>query len=98
MFVGIMNRKTAILIILMGVPAGAISDWFNAYNQLTAFGISIHLLLAIGSFIASFIASLLIDERFAKITLLINTGVMIAISGRIIFDLFIDSGSQNLSL
>ena len=91
-----MKTKTTILIIVMGMIAGACSNWFNDYNQSTAFGISIRLLLAIVSFLASFAASLLFNERVTKITLLISAGVIMALAGRILFDLFIDSTSHNL--
>lgn len=91
-----MKKLTTILIIVAGILVGAISTWFNEYNQLTVFGISIRLLLAIVSFLASFIASLLFNERVAKLTLLISAGVILALAGRILFDLFIDSTSHNL--
>lgn len=91
-----MKRKTTILIIVAGILAGAISSWFNEYNQLTVFGISIRLLLAITSFVASFLMSLFCSESNAKIALLISAGVLMALAGRIIFDLYIDSTSHNL--
>jgi hypothetical protein len=91
-----MKSKTTILIIVAGILAGAISSWFNEYNQLTVFGISIRLLLAITSFAASFLMSLFYSESNAKIPLLISAGVLMALAGRIIFDLYIDSTSHNL--
>jgi hypothetical protein len=91
-----MNRKSTLGIIVVGIIAGVLSYWFNGYNQITAFGISIYLLLAIGSFIGSFILSLIIHDSVAKTALLVSAGVILAISGRVIFDLLKDPSSHNL--
>lgn len=88
--------KSTLGIIVVGIIAGVFSYWFNGYNQLTAFGINIYLLLAILSFIGAFMLSLIIHWRVATIALLLSFGVILAISGRVIFDLLRDPTSHNL--
>jgi len=93
-----MKTKITILLILIGILIGAISYWFQPYNQLNVFGVHTRLIWSLGAFFGSLLLYILVDEKPFKIALLISLGVMLAIIFRIIYDtIFWDSTSHNLA-
>jgi len=91
-----MKNKIVILIILVGIMAGGLSYWFNPYNEMSSFGISIYKLMGAGALLGSLSLTLILNEKPWKIALLITTGIIIGIMCRIIFDIINDSSTHNL--
>lgn len=93
-----MKSKAGIVTTLTGAIIGGMAYWFQPYNQSTVLGINIWLIIGIGAFIASFLLQLFVNEKPAKIALLVSLGVALAVLARIIFDVtFWDSTSHNLA-
>ena len=93
-----MKIKAGIVTTLTGAIIGGMAYWFQPYNQSTVLGINIWLIIGIGAFIASFLLQLFVNEKPAKIALLVSLGVALAVLARIIFDVtFWDSTSHNLA-
>jgi len=91
-----MKKSGVRTLILIGLVVGAITYWFQVYNQDTIMGISIWLLIGLGSFIASMVCSYLFEEKPARIALMISAGILSAVLLRIVFDTFTIPGSHNL--
>jgi|MDSY01.1.fsa_nt_gb hypothetical protein len=91
-----MKKKIVLLIILVGIMAGGLSYWFNPYNEMSLFGISIYKLMSAGAFLGSLSLTLILNEKPWKIALLITSGIIIGIMCRIIFDGINDSSTHNL--
>lgn len=90
------NRKVGA--ILIGLVVGAISYWFQPYNQTEIAGISIWLIMGAGSFIGALVYSFLLESKAHKIALPLTIGVLIAILSRILYDTILwDPTSHNLA-
>ena len=93
-----MKIKEGIVTTLTGVIIGGIAYWFQPYNQSTVLGINIWLIISVGAFVSSFLLQLFVNEKPAKIALLVSLGVALAVLARIIFDVtFRDATSHNLA-
>ena len=93
-----MKSKAGIVTTLTGAIIGGMAYWFQPYNQSTVLGINIWLIIGIGAFIASFLLQLFVNEKPAKIALLVSLGVALAVLARIVYDVtFRDSTSHNLA-
>jgi uncharacterized SAM-binding protein YcdF (DUF218 family) len=93
-----MRNKVKIGNIAVGLTIGGIAYWFQAYNQLTIFGLHILLIMGVGTFIGSVLLMLYLKERPLKIAMLFSLGVALAVLARIIYDItFLDSTSHNLA-
>ncbi len=93
-----MKIKAGIVTTLTGAIIGGMAYWFQPYNQSTVLGINIWLIIGIGAFIASFLLQLFVNEKPAKIALLVSLGVALAVLARIVYDVtFRDSTSHNLA-
>jgi len=90
------KKKINILIIVVGIIAGGFSYWFNPYNEMSLFGISIYKLMGAGAFLGSLILTLFLNKKPSKIALLITVGVIIGVMCRIVFDGILDSSTHNL--
>ena len=85
-------------ITLVGLIIGGIAYWFQPYNQDTVLGINMWIIMSMGTFIASFLLVLFINEKPPKIALLVSLGVALAVLARIIYDTpFYDSTSHNMA-
>jgi len=83
----------------IGFILGGISYWLLPYNEMYLMGIHVWAVMAIGSFLASFITASLVNGSRSKIALSISGGVVLAVIGRIFFDLLVvDSTSHNLAV
>lgn len=93
-----MKTKVTILITLVGILIGAISYWFQPYNQLNVFGVKTRVIWSLGAFFGSLLLYTLLNEKALKIALLVSLGVILAIIFRIIYDtVFWNSTSHNLA-
>ncbi len=93
-----MKSKARIVTTLTGAIIGGMAYWFQPYNQSTVLGINIWLIISVGAFVSSFLLQLFVNEKPAKIALLVSLGVALAVLARIIFDVtFRDSTSHNLA-
>lgn len=93
-----MKYKISIIIILTGLLLGGIAYWFQPYNQQNLFGVSIYLIMGVGAFLSSFFITVYQREKPLKISKFISLGVILAVLGRIAFDVtFFDSTSHNLA-
>jgi len=92
------KTKVTIWIILVGILIGAISYWFQPYNQLSIFSVNIWLIWSLGAFFGSLLLYTLLNEKALNIALLVSLGVILAIIFRIIYDtVFWDATSHNLA-
>lgn len=91
-----MNRNHKVTSLILGLFCGALSYWFNAYNVMMVFGLSIYLVLAVTTFTSAFGFALLHKKASALSPVLICTGVIIAAFGRIFYDISKDATSHNL--
>ena len=91
-----MTNKIMTLALLTGMAAGALSYWFNPYNTTRAFGIHIYLLMVLSTFVAAFLLASALSASPTRIALLLCSGVVISVLGRIFFDLSNDPGTHNL--
>lgn len=85
-------------IILIGVIIGAISYWFNSYNDLYFLGIHIWILMGVGAFLGAILSRLLFLTKTSKSALFLTLGILISVLLRIIYDItFWDPTSHNLA-
>lgn len=85
-------------IILIGVIIGAISYWFNPYNDLYFLGIHIWILMGVGAFLGAILSRLLFLTKTSKCALFLTLGILISVLLRIIYDItFWDPTSHNLA-
>lgn len=93
-----MKNKKRILSILSGFLIGVLAYWLQPYNENAVFGVSIWLILGLGSFIASFILIMIFKKKPYLIALIVSLGIVLAVLARIIYDIiFFDSTSHNLA-
>ena len=93
-----MNKKVKIGTTLAGVIIGAISYWFQPYNQLQITESFIPIVWATGAFLSALVFTLFQDEKPSKIALFVSLGVVLAVLFRIIYDIsFWDKTSHNLA-
>lgn len=101
-----MKSKTIIGATLAGILVGAISYWFQPYNQSTVLGVHMWLVMGIGVFLATFSLTVFLREkpesRAAAVTpalaFFVSIGVVVALIARIIYDtLFVDRTTHNLA-
>ena len=85
-----------ILIITVGIIAGALSYWFNPYNEMELFGVHIYKIMISATFLGSLILTFFLNEKPWKISLLVSLGVLFSVICRIFFDIANDSGTHNL--
>ncbi|WP_430927594.1 hypothetical protein [Polaribacter marinivivus] len=82
--------------IIVGFLIGALSYWFNPYNEMYVAGINIYKILGFGSFISSILLTYFLKEKFYRTALFMTLGVFFAVFSRIVYDIKIDGSSHNL--
>ena len=93
-----MKTKTAILVILTGLILGGIAYWTQSYSELNIQDSSIiPIMWTAGPFFGALILMFLLKEKPWRLALLISCGFILAVFGRIVYDLvFIDPTHHNL--
>ena len=91
------SKLTTFLLLLFGFIVGVLAYWLNSYNDLNVLGIHIYIILSVGSFIAAFAGMTIFKKKSFFTSVVINSGILIAVLFRIFFDIeFIDSSHHNL--
>lgn len=81
---------------IAGIITGVLGYWLNDYNVMHVFGIPIYIILAGGAFISAFLFAGSATGINRKSVTAIYIGVILAVIGRIIYDLMKDSTTHNL--
>jgi hypothetical protein len=93
-----LKRPSNISAILSGLIIGAITHWFQPYNQSEIFGVHIYYCVGVAAFMVGLIIVLSRNVSPIQVALYISLGLVFAILGRIIYDTtFWDSTSHNLA-
>jgi len=83
--------------LIFGLICGAISYWFQPYNERKVLGIALFLLLGLLTFVASLPAVFVTRGVWFQIPLFLCAGVIISVMGRILYDVtFVDKTHHNL--
>lgn len=91
-----MKKHFKLLSVLTGFIWGAISYWFNEYNDAYAFGINIYLIMSLSSAFSTIGLGLIIKKDLFKIPLYLSSGYVLAALARIFYDTSKDASSHNL--
>ncbi len=91
-----MKNKMRLFSIIMGLICGALSYWFNAYNEMYVLGINIYILMGILSVLLAIFLGVRFKKEVYSIPLYYSFGFIIAVLGRIFFDIAMDSSTHNL--
>ena len=82
---------------LTGFFFGALSYWFNAYNDLNLLGFNIYYIMGISSFISAIVLGLKFKNFIFRIPIYFCLALILAAFMRIIYDvLMIDATHHNL--
>lgn len=93
-----MKNNESLWVTIVGMIVGGISYWFNEYNIMEIGGISIYLIMGVGSLIGSMLMQYRYKLKPVKSAQFISLGVIFSVLIRIIFDTaFVDSTSHNLA-
>lgn len=91
-----MRKNHQLISIVTGFICGAISYWFNNYNNAYAFGFNIYLIMGLSAVISTMGLGLFIKKDLFKIPLYLSSGYVIAALARIFYDILKDASSHNL--
>lgn len=91
-----MTLKYKIDAILLGILCGALSYWFNPYNDMYVEGMNIYVILGIAVFVSALGLGLVYKKSNLLTPVLICLGVVIAAMARILDDTRIDPTDHNL--
>jgi hypothetical protein len=91
-----MQYKSILFSLLTGLICGALSYWFNAYNVMNIYGISIYYIMGISSLLSVLALGFVYKKYVYSIPLFFSIGFVISVLGRIFFDLSNDPTSHNL--
>jgi hypothetical protein len=92
-----MENKETIWALVVGVIIGGISYWFNPYNVMEIGGISIYMIMSVGSFFGAVGLAFRFKQDAFKIARALTSGVLISVVLRVLYDTtFIDASSHNL--
>lgn len=84
--------------LLIGLVIGAITYWFQPYNQTELAGMSLWLILGALAFMAALIYSFLNEPKALRLAFFLSLGVLLGNLIRIIYDIqFWDPSSHNLA-
>ena len=93
----LLKDKTFRTTLIIGLVCGAISYWFQPYNERNLLGMDIYLLMGILAFTASALAMVINRGIWYQIPLFLGAGFLISVMGRIFYDVtFIDKTHHNL--
>ena len=89
--------KTFRTTLIIGLICGAISYWFQPYNERNVLGMDIYLFMGILALTASLLAMVMTRGIWYQIPLFLGVGFLISVMGRIFYDVtFIDKTHHNL--
>jgi hypothetical protein len=92
-----MENKETIWALVVGVIIGGISYWFNPYNVMEIYGISIYMIMSVGSFFGAVGLAIRFKQEALKIALALTSGVYFSVLTRVLYDTtFIDKTTHNL--
>lgn len=91
-----MKNKIKIFSLIIGVVCGAISYWFNSYNEMYVNGINIYYLMGVLAFISIFALGFVYKKFVFSLPIYFSIGFVISVLGRIFFDISNDPSSHNL--
>ncbi len=91
-----MKNKMKLFSSIIGVVCGALSYWFNSYNDMYIGEINIYYLMAILSFVSAVAFGFIYKKYVFKIPIYFCAGFVISVLGRIFWDTSKDSTSHNL--
>lgn len=93
----LLKDRTIQLSIAAGLMGGALSYWFQPYNERLLLGVDIFLLMGILAFLASLGIGLARRAHWFQIAVFLCAGFVVSMLGRIFFDvIFIDKTHHNL--
>jgi hypothetical protein len=81
---------------LFGLLAGAVSTWFQPYNQLEIFGVDYRIIMAVAALILAFLYKVLFEANTVNTGLFLGYGIITALFIRIIVDVLNDPTDHNL--
>lgn len=81
---------------VLGVLAGAISTWFQPYNELDIFGVDYRIVMSVAALLFAFFFSYFSKTKTYTTGLYIGTGILSALLLRIIADIISDSIDHDL--
>lgn len=87
------NKFTAFV---LGVLAGAISTWFQPYNELEIFGVDYRIIMSVAALLFAFLFRYFSEAKTYTTGIYIGAGILSALILRIIVDLLSDSTDHNL--
>jgi len=91
-----MKNKTNIFSSIIGVVCGALSYWFNSYNEMYVGGINIYYLMGVLAFLSVVAIGFIYKKHVFSLPLYFCIGFLISVLGRIFFDISNDPSSHNL--
>lgn len=94
-----MKSKSKILIVIIGIILGAIINWTIPYEEINLLNFGNWIKLSLSTLVVCLLSVIMVKEKPFHISLLIVTGIILAVIFRIIYDLIlIDSTSHNLAI
>lgn len=91
-----MARSNKIWSLVLGIISGALSYWFNPYNDMYVEGLNIYVILGITVFVSALSLGFLYKKSNLLSPVLICVGVVVAAMARILDDTRIDPTDHNL--
>jgi len=89
-------KNLKITALLAGFLTGVLGYWLNEYNVMHVYGIHIYVILVAGAFLSALLLAGTASGMSIKSATSIYIGVILAVVGRIAYDLMNDSTSHNL--
>ena len=91
-----MNYKNKVVSLVLGMLCGALSYWFNEYNEAYVMGLNIYLILGVSVFVSALGLCLFTNKSTFLSPLLICAGVVVSAMARIFDDIRIDPTDHNM--
>lgn len=91
-----MKKRMKLYITIIGIVCGALSYWFNPYNEMYLGKINIYYLMLSLAFFANIILGFVYKKQFLKVPIYFCIGFIISVLGRIFFDISKDPSTHNL--
>ena len=91
-----MKKKMKLVSAIIGLICGALSYWFNPYNEMYVFGINIYFLMSSLAFLSAIFLGIIYREHIFRIPIYFCFGFVISALGRIFYDISNDPSSHNL--
>lgn len=91
-----MKNRTRIFSSIIGVVCGALSYWFNPYNEMYVGSINIYFLMGVLAFLSIAALGSIYKKYAFRLPIYFCAGFIISVLGRIFFDISNDPSSHNL--